>query len=352
MSTIRDSSFTFGKETTWNTAVTPTRAIEWMDDSGLDWDAMQEQGQGLRIGTVSNLFERRRAGLGQGTVTLKCNILTKGFGELLAACFGTGVSTVRTSPIYQQLFTLTQTGSYLQSYTLQLGIVDTNGTSRPHTFPGAVVKSWELDIPGNGLLELTVEFLTRYMDTAIALTDPSSLYPAQVTTPTVSPSLMMGRDALTGGVTFGGTLVLPTTTALASGGTAYNQWRSINIKVDNGLSSDDDDQRLGGWNRPTTSLRSTQISGSMNFTGVAERDAYLSQSVNSFSATLITPELISGSTYATLQLAAPNCILNSGPPPGPAGDGPTSMDVEMEVLGSVASPVALYGALVTSDAAL
>lgn len=352
MSSIRDSSFTFGVESTWNTAVTPTRAIEWLDDSTFEWDAMQEQGMGLRIGTQSALYERRRAGLGQGSVTLKANILTKGFGQLLRACFGTGVSTVVTSPIYQQYFTLTQAVSYLPSYTLQLGLVDTGGTSRPHTFPGAVVKSFELDIPGNGLLELTVEFLTRYMDTATALTAVTGLYPAQAVTPVVSPIPLMGRDALTGGVTFGGTLVLPTATTLASGGTAYNQWRSINIKVDNGLSSDDDDQRLGGWNRPTTSLRSTQISGSMNFTGTAERDAFLAQSVNSFSATLITPELIDGTTYATMQIAAPNCMINSGGLPSPSGEGPTSLDLEMEALASVASPIALYGALVTSDTAL
>jgi tail tube protein len=356
MATPLDSSFAFAPETTWKTPVTPTRAIEWNPDSTLEWDAMPEQGQGLRKGAIANLYERRRQGIGTGTVTVKANPLTKGFGHLWRACFGTGVSTQRSaSTAYQQNFSLTTAGYYMPSYTIQCGIITDDGVPQPHTFPGAMVKSWELDVPGNGMPELTVEWLCRYMDTATGYVDVASLYPAQIVTPVVSPSTYMGRDALTGGITYGGTLTPGTTTTLWTGGTPDTQWSSVNIKVDNGFSSDEADQRLGGWNQAVAVRRSIQISGNMRFTGsqgLALRDAYINQTVLPLSFTLTTPELITGSTYAAMQVVAPATMLNSGPPPGPSGDGPTMMEIEAEVLSSVAAPTALYASVVTADVAL
>jgi hypothetical protein len=355
MPTVLDSSFALGPETTWATAVTPTRAIEWNGDSEVTWDAMPEQGEGLRKGATAFLYERRRQGIGTGIVTLKCNPLTKGFGPIWRACMGTAVSTQRSAtPAYQQNFSAITTGFYLPSYTIQCGLIDDGGTVRAHTFPGAMVKSWELDVPGNGKPELTVEWLVRYLDTSTGYVDVNSLYPAQTTSP-VSPSMYMGRDAVTGGVTFGGAITLATATALATGGTPDTQWTSFNIKCDNGLSSDEADQRLGGWNQAVTVRRSIQISGGMRFTGaggIALRDAYLNQTVNSLSFTLTTPELITGTTYAALQVVAPATMLNSGPPPGPSGDGPTMMEIEAEALASVASGVPLYVSAVTADIAI
>ncbi len=246
----------------------------------------------------------------------------------------------------QQLFSLITPDTFMPSYTLQCLIADDGGTLRPHTFPGAMVKSWELDVPGNGMPTLQIEWLVRYMDTTIAATAVDSLYPAQVFTPSLtSPSLFMGRDAVSGGVTYGGTVTLPTTTALASGGSPDTQWTSFNLKVDNGLSSDDADQRLGGWNRAVTVKRSAQVSGNMRFTGsggIALRDAYLQQKYAPLTFTLVSPELINGTTYATFQAVMPGTMLNSGPPPGPSADGPTMMEIEAEILGTVASGVGLY----------
>jgi hypothetical protein len=179
----------------------------------------------------------------------------------------------------------------------------------------------------------------------------SGLFPTQGTSP-VSPSLFMGRDAGASGITLGGSLTVPTTTALGSGGTAVTNWRSINVKCDNGLAEDEEAARLGAWVQPIAGKRKIQISGTVTFASATERTAFLAQTAVAFSAKFITPELVSGSTYATLQIAAPNCMINSGAVASPTTDGPTTMDIELEALSSVANPIPLYGAIVTGDTAL
>lgn len=341
MSTTLDHSLGIGLESTFGTAVTPTRWYEILPDSEVEWDPEPKQGEGLRVSSIVPRSGRRRAGLGMGTLTVQVEILSQGPGLLWSACIPTYVSNVVSGATYQQLGTLAQTTPFLSSWTIQCGIVDATGTSRPHTFAGCTVSSWTLSVPSpdsDDRVTLEVEFdLRRTPDTATALTTPVM--------PAAAATIYIPRDVSS--VTYGGVLTVPTTTALGTGGTAITYARSLEIACDNSLGQR---PNFSAYAQPTAGLREVTISGDFEFAATAIRDAYFAQTINAFSVTLTSPEALS-TGFAQLQVAAPATAINEGGQPT-FTDGETVVQegMELAVLHNVtAAP--LFVATRTADTA-
>lgn len=343
MASQLDHSVGIGAETTYGTAVTPTRWYEWSPDSTLSWDPQYIQGGGLRVGTFLDRGQRRRNGYGRGELTIRAQLTSRTFGLLLRAAMGAGTSTLVSGATYQQLFTFGTVGASLPPLTIQCGIVDSNGTVRPHTFAGCVAMSWALEIPDDGgpaMVEVT--FDARTLDTVTAITAP--VMPTQTAT---SPVDFRSRDIT--GFTLGGSLTMPTANALATGGTAAAYFRSLRIKVDNNLATD----RTVMGNRliPTAGRRSATISATAEYTDTVLTDAFISQSDLPLSATFAGPETLSTGT-ATLQIAASAMKINSGPVPTPTDGTPVQFDFEGQILDNGSGAQALAVVLRTADTAL
>lgn len=202
MATMLDHQLGIKPESVFNTPVVVDRFYEWLEGNGLDWDPNVVQGKGLHIGGQVARAGRRVPLVGKGGGKFVVEIASKGLGTLLKAAVGTGVSNLVSGSTYQQLFTAAVSGTYLDSLTVQEGIVKPGGTVDTYTFAGCSVTKWEIEVPADGIATLTVEIDARSIATATALATAS--YPT-------TPTLFSGGLPTTGGMAIGGTLTAPTT---------------------------------------------------------------------------------------------------------------------------------------------
>lgn len=342
MSSVLDHTLGLSVESTFGTAAVETRWFEVLAGSTVDFDPEVKQGEGLRSGSIVPRSGRRRSGLGSGTMTVRCELYSKGFGLLLSLCFPTSVSNLSSGALYQQNHTMVQSGISLKSATIQVGVVDTGGVSRPHRYTGCTVSKWTLDIPApdsDDAVTLEVVFdLRRVPDTATALTAP-----VMPTTPTI----YLPKDTVS--VTYGGTVVVPTTTALATGGTAVTYWRAVKIECDNSLAQR---PNLSAYAQPSSGLKEPTITADIEYADAVIRDAFLAQTQNSFSILLTTPEVVSGG-FAQLQIVAPATMINAGATPT-FSDGEVAMfeGLELAALDGLVAGSPLYLVYRTADTAL
>lgn len=332
MAGLLDHQLGLVAESTWGTPVTVTRFHELLAGSGMSWDPRVVQGQGLRVGGKF-LRTARRAGIyGQGSGSVKAELLSKGFGVLLNACFGTSTHTLVSGSTYQQVFTATQTGTVLPALTVQEGIVrnDAAGTVDPYTYAGCSVTSFELDIPVGDIATLTVNLDAKSLSTATALATAS--YPT-------GPSLYHWG---LGAGTRGGTLTAPTTTALGSvsGGTVTSTIKSLNVAIDNNL--DVGRWVFGGRNQPTVGLRSGKVKAGVEYNSATERDALIGQTSDGLLLDLVTTEALS-TGFARMQVIIPEMKINNPDAlPVPTNGETVVTDVEWEILDNLtASPIYL-----------
>jgi hypothetical protein len=297
-----DASIGAAKESTYGTAVTVTKFVEFTSES-LDWEPTFVQGSGLRVGSRVLRSARRPTTPARQLVTgdITCEVVNKGLGWMFEAAFGTVVSTQRAAEgVYQHNFTLS-TSDYLPSYTIQKGIPPLGGgTTLPHTFSGCMCTSLTINVPNSDIPTFTTTWNGRDVATATAYAAPS--YPA--TTEILS---FAGAS-----ITLGGSPTAPTTTAVATGGTAITDVRDFTITIDNAL----DD---GGFNMGSAGKRArkqavglTPITGSFTaeFDAATLRDYYIGQNDLPLVVTILGNTTIgSGSSKGTLSLYVPNIRL-------------------------------------------
>lgn len=340
---LLDHSVGIAIESTYNTPVTVSRFYEWLP-SGMDWDPMPLQGKGLRsTATRFARSGRRIPGIGIGKGTIKAEVVSKGFGLLFQAAFGTATSTLVSGSTYQQLFTPTQAATVLPSFTSQFGYVEgalaasAGGTVDPYTFAGCTVGALTLAAATGGILDATFDIDARSVATATALAAPS--YP---TTPTL-------YTFVGGAVTMAGAVTVPTTTALASGGTSVGNVKNFTFKMDNGI----DRARwvLGGRNQPTTGLRKATLECDIEYTDTALIAAYVAQTALAVTLTFVTTTALS-TGVESLQLTFPAVMINSGPIPQSADDKVIINKTTFEILDNLTAAQPIYMAVRTADAAL
>lgn len=273
MGTLLDGQFGFKKEATAGTGVTVDRFLEVLPDSTHKPDPMFLQGQGLRVSSVFPRGARRLPGRGKGDITIKCELTSKGLGTLLELAAGTSSSTIVSGSTYQQLHTPVLTGTVLPTATLQFGVprADASGTVVAYTYTYCVNKGGKIEFPVDGVPTIEMSFWaggfssSQNSGTALA----SASYAA-------TPTLFNTASAVT---TLGGALTVPTTTALASGGTPDVTTRSWSFEWDNGIN---ERPRLGGWQTPTVGARSAKLTIQQDSTAATLETAFMAQTGTSF----------------------------------------------------------------------
>lgn len=339
MTTQLDCSIGFKKETTYGTAVTVDRFLEFTEES-LDFDRQFTQGAGMRPGSRVARSARRvmtREGAA-GDVSLE--VPTRGLGSFLEALLGVGTSTQVAGALYQQLFTLTKT-DYQPSLTIQKGIPRLGtDTVDAYTFRGAVASGFELTLGNTELLQLKSSWSIRDVVTDVAYATPS--YP-------VTDLFSFTGAALT----VGGSVTVPTTTALASGGTTVANVRDFSFAAEQG--HDDNGYNLGGAGkrsrRPAVGMASISGKLTAEYDATTFRDAVRDQTSMALVATFQAPGEITTGNPPTLQIVVPDIRFEGELPKSNGGDVITQ-SLDFTGFDGLVAAHALYVAVRTADTAL
>jgi len=264
-------------------------------------------------------------------------MVSKGLGTLLQTCFGTGTSTLVSGTTYQQMFTAG--AGTVPSMSVQKAAIRADGTVDAYTYNGGVVDSFEIDCPQGDIVQLKTSMIFRDMLTATGYAAPS--YP-------VGPSLFHFAQ---GSITVGGTVTAPTTTALATGGTAVANVRDFNIKVDNKLGADRYNYGASGkMAQPTYGLRDLSGKMTIEYTDQTLVNAYINDTPLALALTFTSTEALS-TGFATLQIVLPEIKLN-GEIPKTNGTDLITLGVDFDVLDNLTATQPMWVVLRTADAAL
>lgn len=332
MTTQLDASIGIGKESTFGTAVVVDRFYEFVDEK-FEWKPTFVQGQGLRVGARLARNDRRKLGKSEAEGELNIEAVSKGIGRLLEAALGASTSTmIAAGPGYQQNHTLTTTDP-LPSYTIQKGTPPIGGgATSALTFTGAVCKSLELSCSAGDILQMKISFACRDVVSNIGYAAPS--YPA-------APELFTFVDAA---ITIGGTVTQPTTTALATGGTAVANITEWSFSIDNKL--DDGGFGFGGagkrGRKQVVGMAEAKGKITAEYTDNTLRDAYLNQTPLSMVVTFQSTVSIAAGVFPTLQVVLP-LIKLEGELPKSNGGKPITQSIDYTVLdpATAAAPVTI-----------
>jgi hypothetical protein len=342
MTTQLDAQIGFKKESVFGTAVTVDSFVEFTAED-LTWQPTFAQGSGMRVGQRLAYNDRRvlvKQEVG-GSFTVEGQ--TKGLGKLFeAALGGTGTSTqIGATAAYQQLFTPTTT-DYLNSYTIQKGIPPLGGgATNPMTFTGMVCSGFTLEASNAAIPTVQFNWMGKGIDTATALATASY------------PSGVAELSFIHGAITIGGSVTVPTTTALASGGTATANVRDISLTWDNGL--DSDGFNFGGAGsrsrKPALGLRSLTGSMTVEYDSNTLRDAWLNQTDLALVLTFQTTTAIAASNFPTLQVVVPVIRLEGDIPQANAG-GVVTQSINFTGMDGRTAAHPVYVAIVTAETAI
>jgi hypothetical protein len=292
----QDCSLGFGTESTFRTAVTPTRWLEILGDESLDYKPVRKQGEGLRVGSrVARSGRRVTTSIDAGgDFTTEC--VSKGMGLLWQWLLGAGASSLVSGTTYQQVFTLGDTPA---SLTIQKGVVQAGGTVDAITFLGCMATGFELDFSNDEILKLKATVDAADVTTATGYTNPS--YAA-------SP---VNLFQFAGGSIATGTLTAPTTSALASAATPLAGIRGGSLSVDHSLNVAR--KNMGGAGKKDKQLHGlSAITGKIDaeYISTSFRDAYLADSPMALVLNWITPGTLS-TGVETLQVVLPEVKFDS-----------------------------------------
>lgn len=321
MSNLTDHQFGMVSETTYGTPVTVTRFLRLLADSEHDFDAMPIQGVGLQVGAPGGVdrSDRRVAGIGKGSLSVLFEAESKGLGLILSHALGTATSNLVSGTTYQRVYTPTVTGAVLPSSTMQVGVINNAGTAKTYTYAGCTITGWEFTLPEGGIGRWKFDVDARSLATATALATAS--YAS-------APSMFTAAN--TSSLKVGGTLTVPTTTALASSsGTANANIRALTLTSENSI--DDGRWIPGGRNQPTVGKRTHKLKLTYEYSDETFRDILISQAATSLLVDLQTTESLS-SGVATLQLAIPAAKVTSGAIPKPTNGETVVSDIELDIL--------------------
>lgn len=166
-----DAQLGWAAETTWGTPVTPTRFLEFNNET-VRHDITWLEPTGLRVGTKYKRSARVRAARHSVSGDFDLEWATRGMGPLVKAMLASAVSTpvqYAATTAYKQIHT---PGDFRGvSGTLQIGRPEpATGTVRPFTFAGIKIPKWEFNIKDNAIptLKCTVDGKSEATATALA----------------------------------------------------------------------------------------------------------------------------------------------------------------------------------------
>jgi len=299
MANLMENQVGMVKETVYNTPVTVTRFYPYISGTAGQFDTRQRQGQGVFVGTKRAWRgDRRVMPIGQGVVTIKCELASRQGGMLLEAATGVAAWTINgAGPSGVIVAKTSVTGTVLPSYTIQLGAVNNAGTVDVETFAGCTAVSAEIECPEDGILTISVTFDAWSFTTVTALATASY---------TAAAFLF---DQSQGAAGVGGTLTVPTTIVLGTGTTAFGNFRSW--KLTWSQTTDIGRWVLGGRNQPTVSAVVATFGGSAEYNDTTLRTAYLAGTSLPVTVTHTTAEVLVPAGFSQFQVAIPQLFLKS-----------------------------------------
>jgi hypothetical protein len=302
-------------EATYGTPLTPTSFLELdMDRTKHKWDPKVIQGTGMQVGDGGfDRASRSVAVIGQGSGEVGLDYQTRGMGRLIDSFFGNGVSTLVSGTTYQHLFSTALTGSLLPARTMELGVVraDAAGTVDAYRYAGVTFPKLTIACDTGDICKFTGEFDSK--------SQARNTSPATPSYPVLSTPFHYGEAI----ITVGGTIVLPTTTVLASGGTAVTNARNFSFELDN--QADVDDWALGGIrNQPRVAKRVSTLAIEARYDDAAYDDLLVNHTTVPVTITFNKTALPLSAGNATLQLVFPACKLDPNDRAAPSQDTPTT----------------------------
>lgn len=336
-----DCSIGFKKETTYGTAVTVDRFLEFTSES-LNYDRDYYQGAGLRPGSRLARSGRRVLVKDGGGGDIELEVPAKGLGTLLEALLGTAGSANVSGALYQQLFTLQKT-DYLPSLTIQKGIPRLGAdTVDPITFKGCTNTGFEISASNNDVLKLKTSWHAREVDTSVAYATPSYAAAPVELFSFIGASLIVG-----------GSVTVPTTTALASGGTSVANVRDFSVAVDQG--GDDNGWNIGGAGKRSrrSAVGLAEVTGKLTaeYDSTTFRDAVRDNSALALVATFAAATDITAGNKPTFQIVIPD-IRFEGELPNSNGGDVITQAMEFTAFDGLVAAHAMYIATRTADTAL
>ena len=337
MTTQLDASVGHKKETTFGTYAAPDKFVEHLSQE-FAWEPEFSEGTAFRYGRRVRSANRRVKVKEQVTGAVELEATTKGLGAFFEAALGTGTSTVASGAAYQQLFTPTTTDP-LPSYTFQTGVsLVGGGAAQPVSYLGMVCSGFELSAQNGAVPTLKFNYVGKGIDTAQTFATPS--YPT-------SYELL---DFVGSSIRIGGSVTPPTTTALASGGTAAANVTDIEMTFENGL--DEGGFFLGGsgkrGRKPVVGERSLTGTMTVEYDTNTLRDAFLNQTDLALVLKFAHPTAITGAYYPALEITIPVIRLD-GEVPKPTAGGVTTQSIGFTMLDGQVATHPIYVAIVTAE---
>lgn len=170
-----DHQIGFGEESTYGTAVTPTRFFEF-NSEGIEETYGRVESEGLRVQQLTPRNDRWSGYFSGAAGTVQLDVLTKGFGVLFKHALGSVVTTGPGSD-GEYSHTASLADAWGKSLTMQVARpLNPSGTVQPFTYRGGKVTEWTLSnsVEANLLLELGLDFQQVATDTVLA----AASYPA------------------------------------------------------------------------------------------------------------------------------------------------------------------------------
>lgn len=325
-----DAQLMFKQETTWGTAVTVDRAVEFSRES-LKFDPTWLESTGLRAGLKHKRASRVRQSRRSGGGDIQLDLATKGMLTLIKNMLGapqTAPTVIGATTAYKTNFV---PGDFRTlGLTMQVGKPEPGtGTVRPHTYAGCKIASWEFTCEDNSVPMLTLTVLARDEATGTALATPVYV-PGSSVFSFAGASLKLGGTATT---TSG-------ETSVASGTAVATVVRSITIRGENPM----DAERFGLGN---AGLRSEPIendhpiiSGSLaaEFSKSEFYDRFTANSTFPLQFTLLGDAIGASGHNDTFDVILPATKFKAA---GPEVDGPgvVQMSTDFEAYSDETNPV-------------
>lgn len=279
----------FGIESTWGTAVTPTRTFEVVSEAfKASYDRIDSKG--IRTSRVL----QSKTGWATGKVDVngevELELPTKGLGMLLSAMVGTatatGTGTTAKTYVYNMTAGATTDGKGL---TAEVSRADIGGTRQVFTYAGLKVQSWEVSAAQGELcmLKLSLDGKSETLGTTVT----TAAYPTSL------PFVFTGAAISVGGSTF--------------------ECKQVSVKGDNALKVDR--YALGDKYKKEqvqSGLRSITGSLTADFNGVTAYNRVVNGDVVAFEAKFESAGEIATGVKASLTINIPDVRFEGDTPTG------------------------------------
>lgn len=335
MASLTDDRWGIAKESTYGTPVTVTRFYPWLDVEGM-WDVRRRQAQGLTGGAGRRTVIGSRSFLpqGQGKVTTKVELESKGAGVLLDLAFGSSAVNAITGGSHQ-VFHDGITSALMPSATIQIVKVLNTGAEWVETYAGCTAGKVTIEQPEDDIATLEVEWDARSVSTVTAAATAS--YP---TSPVVF-------DHSQASAFLGGSFTAPSVSALATGPTAFADFREFTIELEQNI--DTERWVLGGRSQPIAGIPKLSFSGKAEFNATTVPLAIINGTRMPALFNWSTTEVL-GAGVTQLQVAIPQLAFTGDLPKIKAGE-TRVMDLKADIV-SDGTNKDIYVCYRTTDVAL